>query len=384
MAARMTPLTGNDRGPAGTDSIPLAEINAVPLLSIIIPTLNEAHTLPLLAIDLSAQQDINLEVLVADGGSTDATRAAAEAEGWRFVPAPRGRGAQMNAAARLASSDWLLFLHADSRLPDPLLLRRALTTVGESTRLHGPTAGHFRLRFRRTTTANRLSYRYIEAKTALNRTHTTNGDQGFLLGRDLFNRLGGFDQGLPFLEDQRLAERIRNQARWITLPGTLETSARRFEAEGFHRRYLLMGMIMGMHALGMDVFFERAHGVYRLQAEADRLQLSPFFALIRSMIRHDWGLVGTMRVFFQLGRYLRENAWQLFFFLDVCLRPLIGSDQAPLLRLHDRFLARFLACRPVDTLAGLFCFIWYLGVLAPIYALIEEQPFSRSGKTHHG
>lgn len=384
MAAHVSsPSCGASDAPAGAKGSRHLKSGPLPLLSIVIPTLNEAEILPHLIADLRAQRGIALEVLIGDGGSTDATRAMVEAEGWRFVVAARGRGAQMNAAARLATGALLLFLHADSRLPDPLLLHHAVAAWTANQQQSGPAAGHFRLRFRRATEANRLGYRYLEAKTALNRPHTTNGDQGFLLDRDLFVQLGGYAEDLPFLEDQRLAERIRRQARWITLPGWLETSARRFETEGFHRRYLLMGIIMGMHAIGMDSFCKRAPGVYRVQAEAGRLRLSPFFALIRSMIRHDWGLAGTVRVFFLLGRFLRENAWQLFFFVDVCLRSLVGGDRAPLLRFHDRCIAPCLAFRPVDALAGLLCFVWFLGVLAPIFALIESLPLPRQKDTPH-
>ncbi|NCC36801.1 MAG: glycosyltransferase [Chloroflexia bacterium] len=97
-----------------------------PLLSIIIPTLNEAHALPLVLGDIALQRGIRLEVIVGDGGSTDATKAAAIAGGARFVPARRGRGAQMNEAARLARGPYLFFLHADSRLHDPHLLADAI------------------------------------------------------------------------------------------------------------------------------------------------------------------------------------------------------------------------------------------------------------------
>ena len=123
MAASMTTPPESPQAVAGSD--------ATPLLSIVIPTLNEAKTLPLLAADLVAQREITLEVLVGDGGSSDATQSVVEAAGWRFVAAPRGRGAQMNAAARLARGDLLLFLHADSRLPDSLLLGRAVAELIE-------------------------------------------------------------------------------------------------------------------------------------------------------------------------------------------------------------------------------------------------------------
>ena len=99
------------------------------LLSIIIPTLNEAEHLPALLDDLKQQQNISLEIIVGDGGSTDATRAVAEAYGVSFVSAKPGRGAQMNAAARKATGEYLLFLHADSRLDDPNLLADAVQAL---------------------------------------------------------------------------------------------------------------------------------------------------------------------------------------------------------------------------------------------------------------
>lgn len=349
------------------------KVSHQPLLSVIIPALNEAETLPLLLGDLRRQQGLRLEVLIGDGGSTDGTRQVAERCGARCIVAPLGRGAQMNAAAREAAGDFLLFLHADSRLDDPHLLANGLIAMQQAMHSSPQVAGHFRLRFMRSRPGNALSYRYIEAKTVLNRTNTTNGDQGMLLPRDFFRQLGGFDERLPFLEDQRLAETIRGRGAWITLPGELRTSARRFESEGFHRRYLLMGLMMVMHATGQEEFFRRAPGIYRMQPETGQLVLSPFFDLIRAQIRHDWSTRQTARIFFRIGRYLRENAWQPFFFLDVCLRPLLGAERSPLLWTHDRLIAPCLRFRAVDALFGLLSFCWFLGVIAPVFRLLESS-----------
>ena len=249
-----------------------------PLLSVIIPTLNEASHLPLLLGDLNIQQKITFEIIVADGGSEDATRSTAEEFGADFITAASGRGAQMNAAAERASGAHLLFLHADSRINDANLLSNAIDALMSKSPLQQRVAGHFRLRFIRSTARNKMAYRYAEEKSAFNRVNTTNGDQGLLLSRDFFRDLGGFDERMPFLEDQRITEKIRTQGELITLPGYLATSARRFETEGFHRRYILMSMMMGLYSIGEDSFFTRAPGVYRLQQDTGKLLLSPFFA----------------------------------------------------------------------------------------------------------
>jgi len=355
-----------------------------PQLSIIIPTLNEAAHLPALLADLQRQQGLTPELIVGDGGSTDATAHLAASFGARFVHSGRGRGRQMNGAARWARGEYLLFLHADSRLEDPLLLHTALTALQQVAQEQPRVAGHFRLHFHRSGGENALAYRYIEEKTALNRPNTTNGDQGMLLSRAFFIELGGFDDSLPFLEDQRLAEKIRCQGRWITLPGVLHTSARRFESEGWHRRYLLMGMMMGFYSIGELSFFRRAPAVYRVQEATGRLQLAPIFDLLWSMVRHDWGLAGTLRTFYRLGRYIRQNAWQLFFFLDVWLRPLLGPGRSPLLSLHDRIVAPCINLRVVNGLVGLGCFVWYMSILAPWFSLLEciERRRKKSGCGH--
>jgi rSAM/selenodomain-associated transferase 2 len=343
------------------------------LISVIIPTFNEAEHLPALLADLRQQQGITLEIIVADGGSSDATRAVAEAFGVDFIAARQGRGAQMNAAAQAATGATLLFLHADSRIDAPDLLCQALRTLTAAAGGEKRIAGHFSLRFRRTAPGNNLAYRYLEEKSALNRVNTTNGDQGFLLSGEFFRQLGGFDESLPFLEDQGLAEKIRAQGRWITLPGELQTSARRFESEGFHRRYILMSMMMGLYNIGEKEFFVRAPGIYTVQEETGKLCLSPFFRLSYNMIS-EWGSAGSISIFYRLGRYIRQHSWQMFFFIDVWLRPRLGGSRYPFLAFHDRIFAPATNFKLCDAVTGLLCFLWYIGILPPFFWLIEHFP----------
>lgn len=355
---------------------------ALPLLSVIIPTLNEEACLPTILADLLAQQGIGLELIVADGGSSDATRELAVKDGAVVVAAEPGRGRQMNVGAAVAKGDLLLFLHADSRLTDVFLLRNACLALEQAEVSAGNrrVAGHFPLRFRRTSPAHTLAFGFLEAKSHLNRPNTINGDQGFLLRRDFFTELGGFEETLPFLEDQKLAARIRRQGSWVTLPGHLATSARRFDTEGFHRCYLRMGIIMGLHSAGATVFFKRAKTAYPAQQDTCHRSLWPMFSLIWTMMRHDLGLVGSLRAWFLAGRFVRQNCWQMFFFIDVVLRTWLRTRRDHCLRLYDCCVGPLLGFSLFDVLFGGLAFVWFMGVLAPWFWLLEW--FERRGAEH--
>jgi len=342
-------------------------------LSVVIPTLDEAGTLPGLLDDLRRQQGLALQVIVADGGSTDGTAKTATAAGATLVRSPRGRGAQMNQGAAAAQAPFLLFLHADSELTSPTQLRDALAALNESIARDGPRcAGHFGLRFARRSLGHGLFYRYLEEKSALGRPGTLNGDQGLLLSTEYFRELGGFDERLPFLEDQRIAARIFDTGHWLMLPGRLLTSARRFESEGAYRRYTLMSLIMGLHAAGAEEFFARAPQVYAVQAETGRLRMGAYLALVRSVLVRA-GARGGLGILYRAGRYTRQNSWQLFFWWDVLLRPLIGAGRYPLLRFHDRIVRAITNNFVFDTVGTVLIAVWFLLVLPAAYALIDRR-----------
>ncbi len=343
-----------------------------PDLSIVIPTLNEAECLPGLLADLHNQEQVAFEVIVGDGGSRDTTRAIVERAGGVVVDSLRGRGLQMNRAAERAAGEYLLFVHADSRIPDPGLLKNGLKALTKTIQAagHDHVAGHFRLQFIRPQNRKTVAYRYIEGKTAFNRPNTTNGDQGFLLPASFFKQLGRFDTQLPFLEDQRLAEKIRAVGKWITLPGRLLTSARRFETEGVHRRYILMSIIMGLHSTGVDQFFSRARKIYQAQARTGPLKLTPFFKISWEMMRKDFGFWPSVVFWYRIGRYVRQNSWQMFYFLDI-LTHRDAVDQYPFLRFHDRYFGPLTNFRICDALTAVVCFSWFLLVLGPYFWIVE-------------
>lgn len=330
-------------------------------LSVIIPTLNEATVLPRLLEDLQRQTGVTLDIIVADGGSSDDTVEQATRHRARTLIAPRGRAAQMNAGRREARSDHLLFLHADSRLPSPVLLSEALAALKAA---GDKTAGHFGLRFERQQPGHDFFYRYVEGKTRSNRPHTINGDQGLLITADFFDALGGYDERLPYLEDQRISARIFDVGRWVLLPGELLTSARRFESEGHAERYALMALMMGAHAVGLDAFFTQASAVYRAQNETQKLNVESFAALVRKLIRaQGWRGWHTL---YRGGRYVRENAWQLFYRRDRVRND--GRDSA--LRFHDRWFAPLVS----NTFGNLLAMALLIGWLYCVLPLSDRKP----------
>lgn len=328
-------------------------------LSVVIPALNEARSLPGLLADLAAQQGCTLEVIVADGGSTDGTLDLARAAGARVVDAARGRGIQMNAGAAIVTAEVLLFLHADSRLPEPTTLAAALAQLTAAMASDGTprVAGHFPIRFDRRELGNDFLYAWLESKATLGRAGTINGDQGLLLPRDYFRELGGFDTRLPFLEDQRIAERVFASGSWLLFSDPIVTSARRFETEGAAPRLTMMALMMGLHAAGHDQLLAEMPGIYAEHHRSGALRLKPLTGHIRRALWRS-GPASFLRTLWHGGRYIRGNAWQLAFRRDVRRLGAGAVSRHPALDTFDRHLARWLDNPIADSLALLLLAAW--------------------------
>jgi rSAM/selenodomain-associated transferase 2 len=193
-------------------------------LAVIIPTLNEERTIGT-CLDAVGKHD-GVEVVVSDGGSTDRTRELAFAAGARVVDGANGRGPQLNLGARSAAAGRLLFLHADCRLPDGWWPAMRTALDDEATAL-----ACFRLRTepsggRRRSLLYRRWLRVFDLRSfGLGLPY---GDQGFALRREVFDRVGGF-QEIPLMEDVALARSCRRLGRIRRLPLEVRTTARRAE-----------------------------------------------------------------------------------------------------------------------------------------------------------
>ena len=200
-------------------------------ISVVMPVFNEAAGVNAAIRDVRRiAGDDPVEVIVADGGPGQATLAAIEDRETVRVDCPPGRGVQMNAGAAVASGDVLLFLHADTRLPDNAFdaVRRALS--GEVR------AGAFKLDIDSPRPIFRVIAWFANRRTAVERIPY--GDQAQFLTTELFRELGGFAE-IPIMEDVELFQRIRLMALpIILLEDTVTTSARRWEEEGVLRRTL--------------------------------------------------------------------------------------------------------------------------------------------------
>jgi uncharacterized protein len=213
-----------------------------PLLSIIIPTLNEeAHIRACLA---STEGPSLVERIVADGGSEDRTVEIAHSCGARVLSAPRGRGRQMNAGARNASGEFFLFLHADTRLPASYA-----ETVRAALSLPGIAAGAFEFRL----DATSPSLRFIErvANWRSRRLQLPYGDQAIFLRSSRFHAAGGFPE-TTIMEDYEFIMGLKKFGRIYTAPYPATTSARRWEKLGVCRATLLNEAVVVAYYLGIS------------------------------------------------------------------------------------------------------------------------------------
>ena len=213
-------------------------------ISIVIPTLNAADALPGTANALlsGVGDGVIRELVVSDGGSTDETLTIARELGAMIVEGPRGRGGQIKRGVAAVTAPWVLILHADTHLSDgwSRVVRQHIAEAPDK-------AGWFLLRFR----AAGMWPRVIEAGANLRSSllQLPYGDQGLLVSVDLLEAVGGIPD-LPLMEDVALARRLRG--RLSRLDARAETSAERYERDGWVRRSALNLSTLARYAMGAD------------------------------------------------------------------------------------------------------------------------------------
>jgi rSAM/selenodomain-associated transferase 2 len=219
-----------------------------PVLSLVVPVLDEAAGIGPVLAALQPLRARGAELIVVDGGSRDGTPALAAPLADAVIAAPRGRARQLNAGAAAARGAALLFLHADTRLPDAAdaLVAGALGLPAGGARQRAASAagraapagwGRFDVRIE-----GRSAWLPVVAALMNRRSRWTGiatGDQAIFVRRAWFERVGGFpDQ--PLMEDIELSRRLRTLGRPACLRARAVTSGRRWDSRGAWRTIVLM------------------------------------------------------------------------------------------------------------------------------------------------
>jgi rSAM/selenodomain-associated transferase 2 len=220
-------------------------------VTVIIPTLNEQERVGgAIESAFAAGAD---EVIVADGGSADATVAVARARGARVTEGETMRSRQMNRAAAQAANEALVFLHADTRLSPGTCAVVARVLDG------GAVFGGFRLQFTESAFRLRFAAALINFRTRLTRCPW--GDQAQFVSRKAFLESGAFRE-IPIMEDYELAIRMNRRGSSVVLPQKVTTSGRRFLTRGLLRTAIMNWRIIIAWRLGADP--EKLARIYRI------------------------------------------------------------------------------------------------------------------------
>ena len=221
------------------------------MISVIIPTLNEELTLEKSLISVGNSKDV--EIIVSDGGSDDATLAIAERLADKTLSSPSGRGAQLNQGAAAALGDILLFLHADTILPAGWE-----DYIGEALRDEEVAGGAFSFSLPNRSIPFAFIILMVNIRSRL--LKLPYGDQALFVRRRIFDKLSGFRQ-IPIMEDVELVKGMRRLGRIQILDQPVITSSRRWEKEGWIRTTFRNLCLLFLYHLGVSP--ERLYRFYR-------------------------------------------------------------------------------------------------------------------------
>ncbi|MCG6916020.1 MAG: TIGR04283 family arsenosugar biosynthesis glycosyltransferase [Deltaproteobacteria bacterium] len=218
------------------------EVSPHPAISIVIPTLNEEENLG--AVLASTESNVDLEIIVVDGGSSDGTTGVAKSFGVRLLTTDAGRARQVNAGGLAARGDVLIFLHGDTRLPRGYEWH-ILDIMGKP----GVVAGAFTLAI----DGSEFGFRIIEMLANLRSRvfQMPYGDQGIFLRREVFRALGGFPD-MVLMEDFVFMKGLRKRGKVAILPVAVKTSARRWRKLGILKTTLINQAILLGYFLGTN------------------------------------------------------------------------------------------------------------------------------------
>ncbi|MEZ5786063.1 MAG: TIGR04283 family arsenosugar biosynthesis glycosyltransferase [Xanthobacteraceae bacterium] len=213
-------------------------------LSIVIPVLDEAAGITDALYALAPLRDRGAEIIVVDGGSRDDTVARATPLADSIIAAPRGRASQMNAGAQVATGAVLMFLHADTRLPDDAdrLVTASLARTGRSW-------GRFDVRISGRHPLLPVVAFMMNLRSRL--TGIATGDQAIFVRRKLFATVGGFPP-IPLMEDVALSDQLKRAGPPLCLARRAITSGRRWENHGVMRTIVLMWRLRLAYRLGAE------------------------------------------------------------------------------------------------------------------------------------
>ena len=212
-------------------------------LSIIVPTLNESAFISSCLASLAPLRKQGHEVIVVDGGSNDTTISLSEDLADHVLPAPRGRAGQLNYGASKATGDLLLFLHADTLLPNNAVVELQKLAVTDLV------WGRFDVRLSGSNPLFRVVEYFMNTRSRL--TGIATGDQAIFVSRELFEKVSGFPE-IELMEDITLCRNLKEFCLPVCLRLKVLTSSRRWEQYGIIKTIINMSLLRLRYALGAN------------------------------------------------------------------------------------------------------------------------------------